>query len=290
MIRAISSAAQGSGISVASALTGSLGTPLTRGGLVAATLTANVSGQDVKIPCHFNPSEIAISKTIEYTPHPQVGRNIPNLEFKQGDSRTVALTLWFDSMTTLSKENIRKTTDKLWKFALVDPATEDASTKVGTPPIVTFTWEQLTFKGVVTSMTHTYVLFSELGAPLRAKVALTIKQNTDETIPEIQTSTAASALRAVSLGSAALSGMLGAVMALTAAAVSAASSSTNSSSSKSASKKPAASSSAGVMAQEGTRIDHVAAATTGDSANQRQVAENNNIDNPMKLPKGQVIR
>ena len=120
MIRAISSAAQGSGISVASALTGSLGTPLTRGGLVAATLTANVSGQDIKVPCHFNPSEIAISKTIEYTPHPQVGRNIPNLEFKQGDSRTVSLTLWFDSTTTLANENVRKTTDKLWKFALVE--------------------------------------------------------------------------------------------------------------------------------------------------------------------------
>jgi hypothetical protein len=138
-------------------------------------------------------------------------------------------------------------------------------------------------------MTHTYVLFSELGAPLRAKVAITIKQNTDDTIPEIQTSTSASLLRAASLGSAALSGMLGAVMALSSAAVSAASSSTNSSSSKSTTSAKT-SSSAGVMAQEGTRIDHVAAATTGDSANQRQVAENNNIDNPMKLPKGQVIR
>lgn len=289
MIRAISSAAQASGISPASALTGSLGTPLTRGGLVAATLKATVNGAEVKVPCHFNPSEIALSKTIDYTEVEVIGMNIPKVEFKQGKPMGITLNLFFDSTTTLANDNVRKVTDKLWKFALIDPSTKDAASQKGRPPEVTFTWEQFTFSGVVTSMTHTYILFSELGAPLRAKVAITLKQVEDTEIAEVQTSTAANLLRAARLGSAILSGMLGTVMALSSASAAAASTSTNSSKSTPA-KTTNSGSGAGVMAQEGTRIDHVAAATTGDTSNQRQVAENNNIDNPMKLPKGQVIR
>jgi hypothetical protein len=275
MIRAISTASP-------SGMTGSLGVDLTRGGLVAATLKGTVGGSEVKVPCHFNPNEIAISKTVDYTENEVIGMNIPKVEFKQGKPMTITLNLFFDS--TMDNSNVRKVTDKLWKFVMIDTSVKDAASQKSRPPEITFTWEQFTFKGVVTSMTHTYILFSELGAPLRAKVAISLKQIEDTAIAEVQTSTATS----TRLGSAVLSGMLGAVMALTAAAAAAASASTNSSSS--AKKSTNSGNGAGVMAQEGTRIDHVAAATTGDTSNQRQVAENNNIDNPMKLPKGQVIR
>jgi hypothetical protein len=276
MIRAISTSSP-------SGMTGSLGTDLTRGGLVAAWLEANVSGAVVKVPCHFNPSELALSKTVDWTENEVIGMNIPKVEFKQGKPMGITLNLFFDS--TINNSNVRKTTDKLWKFAMIDPATIDAASKKGRPAEVTFTWDQFTFKGAVTSMTHTYILFSEMGVPLRAKVAITLKQIEHTEITEVQASTAVS----TRIGTGVLAGMLGAVIALTAAAISAAASSTNSSTSASTKKKNSGSG-AGVMAQEGTRIDHVAAATTGDTSNQRQVAENNNIDNPMKLPKGQVIR
>ncbi len=283
MIRAISTILSGS-------VAGALGVSLTRGGLVAATLKATVNGTEVKVPCHFNPSEIAVSKTVSYTDNPVIGMNLPKVEFKQGEPMSITLNLWFDSTTTAAQENIRKVTDKLWKFVLVDTSVKDTASQKSRPPEVTFTWEQFTFSGVVTQMTHTYVLFSELGSPLRAKVAITIKQVEDTQIAAIQTSTAGNLLRAARLGSALLSGSVGAGLAMGSAAASAAASNSNSSSSSSPSTTNSSSNGgAGVVAQEGTRIDHVAVATTGDASNQRKVAENNNIDNPMKLPKGQVI-
>lgn len=39
-------------------------------------------------------------------------------------------------------------------------------------------------------------------------------------------------------------------------------------------------------AQQGQRMDTVAAQQTGDPANYRQVAEANNVDNPNKVPNG----
>jgi hypothetical protein len=42
--------------------------------------------------------------------------------------------------------------------------------------------------------------------------------------------------------------------------------------------------------REGDRMDHIAANNNGDPANYRQIAENNNIDNPIRIPPGTVLR
>lgn len=42
-------------------------------------------------------------------------------------------------------------------------------------------------------------------------------------------------------------------------------------------------------AVEGDRLDHIAARTTGDASNYRQVAEANNMDNPMQVRNGQNL-
>jgi len=42
-------------------------------------------------------------------------------------------------------------------------------------------------------------------------------------------------------------------------------------------------------AVQGDRLDHIAARTTGDASNYRQVAEANNIDNPMQVRPGQTL-
>jgi hypothetical protein len=42
-------------------------------------------------------------------------------------------------------------------------------------------------------------------------------------------------------------------------------------------------------AVQGDRLDHIAARTTGDASNYREVAEANNIDNPMQVRNGQTL-
>jgi hypothetical protein len=276
MIRAITNVVKGQ-------VAGALGVELTRGGLVAAVLEATVNGQAIKVPCHFNPSELSIKKTNAYDSKVHVGHNIPDVTFTSGGAQSISLTLWFDSTTTLAMDNIRRVTDKLWKFVMVDPSIKDSKSQKSRPPEVKFTWEQFKFTGVVTTMTHTYVLFNEQGAPMRAKVSLDLQQTVDEGLPDVESVSTAS--RVASGGLAALNSMISSMNALSSSSAATTSSSTNSSSSP----KQLNSTSGGVVPQQGTRIDHVAAATTGDSSNQRKVAENNNIDNPMKLPKGQVI-
>lgn len=41
---------------------------------------------------------------------------------------------------------------------------------------------------------------------------------------------------------------------------------------------------------QGQRMDHVAASTTGSAANQRKVAEQNNINNPLNVPNGSKLK
>lgn len=282
MISAISSVMSGAGLSVNGLLGGGFGTPLTRGGLVAATLTATVKNKEVKVACHFNPSQFAVSKTATWNPEEQIGFNIPKMTFKSGAAKTLPLELIFDTQGTMAQGNVRKVTDQLWKFILVDTADKDTASAKTRPPEVTFKWSDFEFKGAVTTMTHTYTLFNELGVPLRAKVNLTLQEIEDQDIPPAGDGNS-TALRAKNTAAALASGMVGTSLAMASAATQSLGASTNSSSSK------PSSSGSSVAVQSGTRIDHVAAATTGDSSNQRKVAENNNIDNPMKMPKGQVI-
>jgi hypothetical protein len=44
------------------------------------------------------------------------------------------------------------------------------------PPIVAFSWDTQIFKGVLESLTISYVLFSPDGVPLRAKLSVTLKE------------------------------------------------------------------------------------------------------------------
>jgi len=271
MIRAISQISGGA-TSPTAMLKNPLGKPLTYGGLVAASLKATVNGSEVEVHCHFNPSEITLKKDATENEAAQVGHNIPTVTFSQGTPMSLTLNLVFDNTTSIKQENIRKTTDKLWKFVRTDPQLENTTTHISRPPTVTFTWEAFEFVGVVTTMSHSYTFFSELGIPLRAKVAVTLKQMEDAELKAAEDNGAATALRAANVAMS--SGLLGATLAMTAAVVESAGASTNSSSSSSGKK---------ITVQAVTRIDHVAAATTGDPSNQRKVAEENNINDPMKL-------
>jgi hypothetical protein len=49
------------------------------------------------VECHFNPSEISISKSNKWDPENSSGTNLPDVHFKGEGARSMTLSLIFDS-------------------------------------------------------------------------------------------------------------------------------------------------------------------------------------------------
>ena len=146
-------------------------TPLSavRQGLVAATLEIlSPKVPDPKIPLRFNPSEYQLQKTNNFAEIGIPGLESPPIQFVRGAAEKLSLELLADTSDTL--EDVReKYVNKLRNLMRLNADTH-------APPIVAFTWDTQVFKGVLESLTITYVMFSPDGVPLRAKLSVTLKE------------------------------------------------------------------------------------------------------------------
>lgn len=149
---------------------------LTRGDLTPATITNLFTGDEVK--CHFNPSELTISKTNSWQPKPVTNTDVPKTTFKQGDPQKLDLNLVFD--TQLTQSDVRSVTDTLWVMMLVDESKKNPDSGKGIPPLVEFAWGRFTFRAIIKSMTQTYTLFMPDGTPVRCKVKMSLEQILDD--------------------------------------------------------------------------------------------------------------
>jgi hypothetical protein len=148
-----------------------------------------------KLPCHFNPTEITVSKQVRWSPANQaVGTDAPSLTFDKGSSATYRISeLTFDTTGEASAgsgspvlssagdgASVAEYTTKLLNCLKVDPAKSDSggTRQSGRPPWVRFVWgaEIKSFKAVIEDLSIRYTMFSPAGVPLRAKVGLTLKQ------------------------------------------------------------------------------------------------------------------
>ena len=146
-------------------------TPLSavRQGLVPATLEIlSPKVPDPKIPLRFNPSEYQLQKSNNFTEIGIPGLESPPIQFVRGAAEKLSLELLADTSDTL--EDVReKYVNKLRNLMRLNADTH-------APPIVAFTWDTQVFKGVLESLTITYVMFSPDGVPLRAKLSVTLKE------------------------------------------------------------------------------------------------------------------
>ena len=146
-------------------------TPLSavRQGLVPATLEIlSPKVPDPRIPLRFNPSEYQLQKTNNFAEIGIPGLESPPIQFVRGAAEKLSLELLADTSDTL--EDVReKYVNKLRNLMRLNADTH-------APPIVAFTWDTQVFKGVLESLTITYVLFSPDGVPLRAKLSVTLKE------------------------------------------------------------------------------------------------------------------
>jgi hypothetical protein len=131
------------------------------------------------IECLFNPNEYTFSKTNTWKKELIKGKNVPELEFDGGDAMTLKMTLFFDTYAT--GEDVRKTTDRIWKLMNVNEKLTDKVSGKGRPPMVEFHWGSTwTFQAVITSISQKFTLFRYDGTPVRATLDVSFLQAKEE--------------------------------------------------------------------------------------------------------------
>ena len=127
------------------------------------------------IECLFNPNEYTFSKRNTWNTHEVKGKNVPQLEFGGGDSMTLKMQLFFDTYAT--GDDVRKTTNRIWKLMNINEKLTDMTSVKGRPPMVEFQWGSTwTFKAVITDISQKFTLFRYDGTPVRATLDVTFLQ------------------------------------------------------------------------------------------------------------------
>ncbi len=128
-------------------------------------------GENIK--ALFNPDKLVFAKTVQWEQKAAKERDVPELQFKNGQPRSLNLDLFFDTYDSESakKESVRKYTDKLFKLTLVYADKHR-------PPVCELSWgtSSMFFKCVLVSMNQQFILFMEDGTPVRAKCTCTFNE------------------------------------------------------------------------------------------------------------------
>jgi len=123
---------------------------------------------DPVIPLKFNPTEYQIQKANSFAEIAIPGLESPPIQFVRGAAEKLTTEALVDTSDTL--EDVRTAyVDKLRGLM-------NLNRELHAPPIVSFTWDKQVFKGVLESLNITYVLFTPLGVPIRAKLSIALKE------------------------------------------------------------------------------------------------------------------
>lgn len=128
-----------------------------------------------EIPIVFNPSEYNISKNASYAQKKALGMESPFTQYISGESESLKVNLFFDTYQepTLASpkeggSDVRKKTKQVADLLNIDPS-------LHRPPIVTFRYGSLNFRGVVTDVAQNFTMFLGDGRPVRAKLDVTFQ-------------------------------------------------------------------------------------------------------------------
>ena len=131
---------------------------------------------DGSITVAFNPTTYSISKSLSWNGPPDRRTNAPTLTFGGGNSRQLALELFFDSTEMPEPErDVRRQTDRIVKLTHILRHLDNPR-----PPICTLHWggrsEDFPFVGTVSSLEQHFLLFHASGQPLRATLKVAFKE------------------------------------------------------------------------------------------------------------------
>lgn len=128
-----------------------------------------------EIDVHFNPSQLAISKTGTWTSTPTRGAaTAPPPEFVGAQARTLELELTLDAPST--GRDVAADAELLQSWCNPTPRSIEAGTPQ--PPLVQLDWSTVAgFEAFIARVAVTYVLFDRDGAPLRASVRASLTES-----------------------------------------------------------------------------------------------------------------
>ena len=126
-----------------------------------------LEGASAGKPCkaQFNPKELQVDKTVSWTPK-DAHQEDPTMEYKEPQSSQLQCTLYFDTFE--EGTDCYSQIEPFEKLAKIDPDKKH-------PPLCNFNWGNFNFKGVVSSLSQKYTMFSSNGDRLRCEVALTMQ-------------------------------------------------------------------------------------------------------------------
>lgn len=132
----------------------------------------------------FNPTEYSIEQTNSWEAQNVQGGE-PRTQFTRADLRKLTMELFLDSYEESDDEanaiDVRTYTDRIARL-MVASVDESEGKR---PPIIQVTWRDapanlanpdFPFKGVLTSLRQQFVLFAENGAPVRAKLSISVQE------------------------------------------------------------------------------------------------------------------
>lgn len=126
------------------------------------------------IPVQFNPPEYTIGKAAQIAEIAIPGIDAPILQFVRGQTRTLALELFFDTTrlgsTATKAVDVRLLTDPVAQLGRIQPRTH-------APPRITFIWGLgLSFRAIVDNVQQKFTLFNPAGIPVRATLTVGFKE------------------------------------------------------------------------------------------------------------------
>lgn len=142
---------------------------------VVAVGSAQKNGPEVKVM--FNPEKVAIKKQVDWEEQKRDYHNSPTYQFKSGKSRTMDLTLLFD--TTGDPQGPGDAPDVRDNISALEAmaVTDNEGKKHQPPPTVMFQWGSgLQMTGVFKSINVTYTKFRPDGIPVRAEVQVSLTE------------------------------------------------------------------------------------------------------------------
>lgn len=134
-----------------------------------------------KIPVLFNPSEYSISGGAQYISESDKSgtkntQGVGKQNYAGSRPQILNVDLFFDTSGQMwvdgKSEQASDVSAVTKKFANLVRVKGEAHE----PPVVCFCWGSLKFRGTVEDIRTTYVMFTEEGKPIRARMSLTIKE------------------------------------------------------------------------------------------------------------------
>ncbi|MEV8467467.1 LysM peptidoglycan-binding domain-containing protein [Fluviibacterium sp. DFM31] len=148
------------------------------------TLDKQPNGSPIMVP--YNPTELALSKSAQYSDVAIPGIDQPIIQFVRGESEALTLELFFDSTeagTGAGADSVQPQVDQFHRLVTIDG-------NLHTPPIVRMTWgtdfpgvalgdnaqPSAAMDAIVLSCARRFTLFNADGIPLRATVSLQLRE------------------------------------------------------------------------------------------------------------------